>query len=121
MNRARFPTLLAIALALGLSACAPSLVASPVRAGETVTITLTATADAYAVTLSVLNAETSDDRCITLATTDLGCVIGDLDAGTVTTVTVTGVPGAVDCRAFHYTRADLNLTSYRTTACRTGD
>lgn len=118
MTPRRFPAMLAIALALCLSACAPSLVASPARAGGAVTITLTANADAYSVTLSVLNAATTDERCVVLAGVDLGCVIGDLPAGTETTVTVTGEVGRVECRAFAFTTPELAVTSYRTFACK---
>jgi hypothetical protein len=83
-----------------------------------VTITLTANAPAYSVTLSVLNATTTDERCVTLSGVDLGCVIGDLPTGASTTVVVTGAVGQVECRAFAFTNPDLTLNSYRSNACK---
>lgn len=102
---------------LALGACAPALAPHAARDGEQVLITLTPIADVYAVTLSVLNATTDDARCAVLGGTDLGCALGDLAAGTTTTVLVTGPIGAVGCRAFGYTSPDKALATYRTFAC----
>lgn len=117
MTRVRKYALVVVtALALCLTACAPTLTAGMERAGGTVVITVTTTAPVFAATLSVLNASTVDERCVTLSTTDLGCVLGDLDVGD-TVVIVNGSPGAVRCRVFAYTREDLSITSYRTVPC----
>lgn len=107
----------AVSLILFLGACAPVLVPDSKRDGETVVITLAPTVDLYGVTVSILNATTDDARCAVQAERDVGCVLGDLPANTSTTITVTGPPGEVWCRAFGYTNANTTLNNYRTWVC----
>lgn len=110
--------LIPLTLLLALVACAPALSPTPERAGENVTITLTPTQTLYSVTLSVLNATTTDERCVTINVTDVGCVLGTLEADTTTTVVVTGDPGAVYCSAFGFTDPSLNVGTYRLWPCK---
>ena len=109
--------LLAVLVVALVSACAPVLTPDATRDGETVVIRLAPTADLFGVTVSILNAATDDTRCVQLADTDLGCVLGDLPAGEATTITVTGPPGQVRCRAFGYTNEGQTLNNYRTWNC----
>lgn len=100
-----------------LGACVPVLAPHAERDGQKVVITLAPTVDVHSVTLSVLNATTTDPRCVALGETDLGCTLGDLEANTVTTITVTGPPGAVRCMAFGITDPDRGLAAYRSWPC----
>jgi len=119
-------TRLAAALLLHLavlSACAPALEATPERDGEQVTITVAAGAQGvYEVTLAVLNAATTDDRCVPQGEggRDVGCILGDLPAGAAATVVVTGEVGAVDCAAFAFTSPARSPLSLRAFPCQVG-
>lgn len=105
------------ALALLLAACAPAAVPTVQRDGETVTIRVEANKALYGATVSIVNAETSDERCVQLGGTDLGCSLGDLPAGTQTVVTV--VPTAdVSCIVFAFTELGA-VGSYRPFPCLT--
>lgn len=115
MKRLLIPLLF---LLLVVAACAPALEPTPERDGETVTITLAPEQTLYSVTLSVLDATTTDERCVVINVTDVGCVLGTLEAGTTTTVTVTGDPGTVYCSAFGFTDPDLGVGSYRLYPCK---
>lgn len=110
--------LIPLALLLALVACAPALSPTLKRTGEDVVITLKPTQTLYSVTLSVLNATTDDERCATINVTDVGCVLGMLDADTTTTVVVTGEVGGVYCTAFGFTDEDLSVTTYRPWPCK---
>ncbi len=105
-------------LALMAAACVPVLEPTPEREGTEVVITLEPEQTLYSVTLSVLNAQSVDARCVVINTTDVGCVLGTLEAGTTTTVVVTGDPGAVYCSAFGFTDPDLGVGSYRLYPCK---
>ncbi len=107
--------ILPLALLLVLAACVPALAPQAERDGDTVTFTIAPTADLYNVTLSVLGATTSDERCVVLEGVDLGCVLGDIPAGETTTVVVTG--SEVRCRAFAHLSPTLALNTYRTFPC----
>lgn len=102
-------------LIVALAACAPALAPQAERDGDTVTFTIAPTADLYSVTLSVLGATTTDERCVTLGQSDLGCILGDIPAGEATTVAVTGAE--VRCRAFAHLSSSLALNTYRTFPC----
>lgn len=108
-------------LALIAAACVPALELTPERDGAEVVITLEPEQTLYSVTLSVLNAQSVDDRCVVINTTDVGCVLGTLEAGTTTTVVVTGDPGTVYCSAFGFTDPDLGVGSYRLWPCQEGN
>lgn len=105
------------ALALALAACAPAAVPTFDRAGETVQIDVVANQALYGATLSVVNAETTDERCVQLGETDLGCNLGDLPEGTSTTVTVTS-EGSLSCVLFGFTEPGVT-TSYKPYPCTT--
>lgn len=109
--------LLLPALLLLLAACAPAAVPTFDRAGETVQIDVVANQALYGATLSVVNAETADERCVQLGETDLGCNLGDLPEGTSTTVTVTS-PGDLSCIVFAFLEPG-NTTTYRPFPCTT--
>lgn len=117
MKRSLIPALL---LVFALAACVPALDPVPERQGQEVVITLEPEQTLYSVTLSVLNATTTDERCVVINTTDVGCVLGTLEAGSVTTVTVTGDPGAVFCSAFGFTNPSLAVGTYRLWPCKAG-
>lgn len=105
-------------LALALAACAPVLEARLSRQADDITVTVSANADAYSVTLSVLDADTSDERCAVIGE-DFGCVLGDIGAGQ--SVVVTGVAsGEVSCVAFGFSDPDLAIRSYRPYRCSVG-
>lgn len=117
MKRFLIPALL---LVFALAACVPALDPTPERRGQEVVIALAPEQTLYSVTLSVLNAATTDERCVVINTTDVGCVLGMLEAGSTTTVVVTGDPGAVFCSAFGFTDPDLAVGSYRLWPCKEG-
>ncbi|MFA5552078.1 MAG: hypothetical protein WDA03_10755 [Trueperaceae bacterium] len=108
-------------LVLLAAACVPVLEPTPERDGAEVIITLEPEQTLYSVTLSVLNAQSVDERCVVINTTDVGCVLGTLEAGTTTTVVVTGDPGTVYCSAFGFTDPDLGVGSYRLWPCKEGN
>jgi len=116
--------LLPLTIVLALTACAPALLSPRVeRDGDAVVVTVVANAPAYAVTLSVLNVTSDDERCVALGPdevpTDIGCILGDLGEGGTTTVTA--VPtGPVACVAFGFSDPDLSPTSYRPYPCSAG-
>lgn len=110
--------LLFVALAVLLASCVPALAPVPVRDGETVTITLAPNQDLYSVTLSVLNATTDDERCVPINEADVGCVLGNLEANTTTSVVVVGDVGAVRCSAFGFTSPTLAVNTYRAWPCQ---
>lgn len=116
-RRGRWSLVAVVVVLLGLAACVPTLTPDAQRDGDNVVIRLAPSTDLYNVTLSILNASTTDERCVRLDDTDLGCVIGNLPANTVTTVTVTGAAGQVRCRAFGYTTVGQSLNHYRTWLC----
>lgn len=105
---------------LAVAACAPVVTPTPDRDGQGVTITLAPAQDLYSVTLSVLNVTTVDERCVVINTVDVGCVLGDLPAGTTTTVLVEGDPGTVHCSAFGFTSPELLVGTYRLWPCKVG-
>lgn len=109
--------LLALVLALVLAACAPAAVPTFDRAGETVQIDVVANQALYGATLSVVNASTTDERCVQLGETDLGCSLGDLPADSTTAVTVTS-PGDLSCIVFAFLEPG-NTTTYRPFPCTT--
>lgn len=101
-----------------LTACiAPAVEPTAERVGATVVITLEPTVSLYSVTLSVLNATSSDERCVVINEIDVGCVLGDLPEGSSTTVTVFGSEGAVQCSAFGFTDPNLAISTYRAYPC----
>jgi len=107
---------LAILLLVVLAACAPVAEPTFTRDGDAVTISVQANEALYGVTLSVINATTDDERCITLGGTDLGCQLGDLPAGTTATVEVEST-GQMSCVAFGYLEPG-QATSYRPWPCK---
>lgn len=112
----RFFALLLIVLAV--AACAPAIDPVTVRENENVHISFTPTATVYAVTVSVLNADTTDQRCAELNEgRDLGCIIGTVPEGTEVTLTVTGAPGEVYCSIFGFINPEMNAASFRTYPC----
>lgn len=104
-------------LVLCLTACIPTLTATPERDGEEVIVILEAAAGSlHAVTLSVLNATSEDERCVTLGEVDLGCVIGDIPEGERVVVRVTPT-GEFYCSAFGFVNERLGVRDYRVFAC----
>lgn len=112
--------LLAGLLLLTLAACVPSLAPQVERDGELVSVRIAPERDLFDVTLSVKHATTDDARCVVLNVTDLGCVLGDLSAGSETTVRVAGEPGSVSCVLFGYVSERRGATDYRSFPCSTG-
>ena len=97
-------------------ACAPALAPSLERQNGDVLVSVSANRAVYAVTVTILDAVTADERCAAIDT-DLWCVLGDLERGDTATVTVTGEFG-VACTAAAYLEPDHGIASYRPFACR---
>lgn len=118
MTRTR-TLLAALLITVAMAACAPATVV-PERDGEQVTITVDATVNLYSVNLAVLNATTTDPRCSVQGATDsdVGCILGDLTAGTSATVVVTGQPGQVHCAAFAFIDDAEGIRSIRAYPCK---
>jgi hypothetical protein len=104
------------ALVLVVAACAPALAPSLERQNGDVLVSVTANRAVYAVTVTVLDAVTSDERCAAIDS-DLWCVLGDLERGDTATIVVTGEFG-VACTAAGYLDESHAISSYRPFACR---
>lgn len=113
----RFGLGIVILLAVLTACVVPAMEPTAERVGATVVITLQPTVDLYSVTLSVLNATTSDEKCVVINETDVGCVLGDLPADSSTIVTVFGAVDTVQCSAFGFTDPNLAISSYRAYPC----
>lgn len=109
--------LLATLLLTVLAACAPAAEPTFQRDGEDVRITVRANETLYDTTLSIVNAETNDERCTTLSDTDLACALGTIPEGENTSVLATS-PGNLSCIAFAFLEPDA-VGSYRPYPCST--
>lgn len=115
---------LAVTTALLLAACAPSTLSPNIeREGDALTVTVLANEAVYNVTLHVLNATTSDERCGPIGP-DIACVLGDLAAGEAATVSATAVVSGTSeesyCVAFGFSDPEGSITSYRPYECSVG-
>ena len=104
------------ALVLLTVACAPALLPQIERENGTVTLDVTANQDVYSVSATVLDATTTDERCVPIDG-DVWCYLGALRKGEVATITVEGPPPVV-CTAAGYLTSTLEFGSYRAFACR---
>ena len=105
---------LAIAALLLVAACAPVATSTLSRSGTEITVQVATTVPLYDVTLSIINAETGDERCTSLDG-DAACVLGSMLANEVTTIRAHS-DGDASCVAFGFTRP-TDLTSYRSWPC----
>ena len=103
-----------LGILLALAACAPVATSTLERRGTAVTAQLSTTVPLYDATLSIANAETADERCISLDG-DVACVLGSLLPNEVATVRAHS-DGDASCVAFAFTRP-TDLTSYRPFPC----
>ena len=105
---------LAIAALLLVAACAPVATSTLSRSGTEITVQVATTVPLYDVTLSIINAETGDERCTSLDG-GVACVLGSMLADEVATVRAHSDADA-SCVAFAFTRP-TDLTSYTPIVC----
>jgi hypothetical protein len=113
----RLSLALLLSLSLLLAGCAPSILGTPERQGDQVTITVQVTQPFYDVNVTILNATSEDVRCLGVDG-DLSCSVGDLTPGAGAVIVVGGAPGSVGCITSGFTDPGRAITSYRTFTCR---
>lgn len=106
-------------LALLLASCTPALTGDLSRNGDAVTVVVEASQDLYFTTAVIVGAETDDNRCLVVSG-EYHCVLGDLTAGTYTTILVWGPVETVGCTIFAFVNPNLSAGSYRITPCTSG-
>lgn len=103
------------ALVVAVAACAPAASPSYERLNGDVRVTVRANDTLYDATLSLVNAESDDERCFEINETDAACVLGTIPEGQETYV-LAERNAEFSCVVYAYT-AMGDLTSYRPYRC----
>ncbi len=116
-------------LALVLSACFPAATVRHAYDQDTGTVTITATATRtiYGAELSIINAITTDPRCVPSGERDASCSLGDLSPGATVTI-LGGLHAEPDpdpmiardafCLMYGFIAPERSITNVRTFACQ---